>query len=171
MRMCFASGVAFILFLACGGTSPPNGPTADGSSPAVDSGVAGDGSVQQLCVDTINAYRATVGLPPLDRFASNESCVDGEAATDMAKNTAHSAFGTCVVPGAKAWGQNECPGWPLPVDQSLKACLAQMWAEGPGTGTAHGHYMNMTNTAYTKVACGFAISADGKTFWAAQDFQ
>ncbi|MCL2778695.1 MAG: CAP domain-containing protein [Polyangiaceae bacterium] len=133
---------------------------------------AGDGSVQQLCVDTINAYRATVGLPPLARWSDAESCVDGEAATDMAANIAHSAIGTCVTPNAKAWAQNECFWYPLPIDPSLLECFQQMWDEGPGEPyEEHSHYINMTNPAFTKVACGFAISADGKTFWATQDFQ
>ena len=129
----------------------------------------GDGSVQQLCVDTINQYRATIGLGPLMRWTDNESCVDGEAAADMGTGKAHGAYGTCL-PGAGA--QNECPGWPLPLEQSILQCLKMMWDEGPGEPySQHGHYINMTNTTYTKVACGFAISADGKTFWAAQDFQ
>ena len=28
-----------------------------------------------------------------------------------------------------------------------------------------GHYLNMKNTSYTKVACGIALSADGKKGW------
>ena len=28
-----------------------------------------------------------------------------------------------------------------------------------------GHYLNMRSTKYTKVACGFATSSDGKTGW------
>ena len=158
---------AALPILACGASSPEVlGLESDASSAAQN---AGDGSAQQLCVDTINAYRATLGLSPLARWKSNESCVDGEAKSDMASKVAHGAFGTCL--GGKGGAQNECPGYPMPIEQSLKGCLAQMWNEGPGTGTAHSHYTNMTNKNYTKVACGFAISADGKTFWATQDFQ
>ncbi|MCL2778997.1 MAG: trypsin-like serine protease [Polyangiaceae bacterium] len=145
------------------GASVPDAAAPDASAPANDP--------RQLCVDTINSYRATLNLPPLARWTEAESCVDGEAATDMANNTYHSAFGTCVTPGAKAWAQNECAGWSMP-EQSITQCLAQMWAEGPGDPySAHGHYINMTSTAYTKVACGYAVSANGKTYWATQDFQ
>ena len=50
-------------------------------------------------------------------------------------------------------------------------CLQAMWNEGPGSNFAtHGHYINMTSHSYTKVACGFAVLANG-TVWAAQDFQ
>ena len=46
-----------------------------------------------------------------------------------------------------------------------------MWKEGPGTDfSAHGHYINMTNTKYTKVACGFATTSAGK-IWSVQDFK
>ena len=33
-----------------------------------------------------------------------------------------------------------------------------------------GHYLNMKNTSYTKVACGIALSSDGKTGWFNVDF-
>jgi hypothetical protein len=147
--------------------SPPDAGTPDASPP--DAGTPASDPAQ-LCVDTINGYRATLGLRPLARWKEAESCVDGEAATDMSKNIAHSAFPRCLGGGGGA--QNECPGWPMPVEQSITKCLAQMWAEGPGEPySAHGHYIKMTNPKFTKVACGFAVAANGKTYWAAQDFQ
>jgi hypothetical protein len=46
-----------------------------------------------------------------------------------------------------------------------------MWAEGPGAfNQGHGHYINMSSTQYTKVACGAYMLPDGKV-WAVQDFQ
>jgi hypothetical protein len=46
-----------------------------------------------------------------------------------------------------------------------------MWAEGPGTDySMHGHYINMSNPQYTKVACGYYTTAKGQV-WAAQDFK
>jgi hypothetical protein len=46
-----------------------------------------------------------------------------------------------------------------------------MWAEGPGTDfSTHGHYINMSNPKYTKVACGYTTATNGK-IWAAQDFR
>lgn len=121
--------------------------------------------VEQLCVDTINAYRATLGRAPLARWTGAESCADSQGFSDNETQTAHSAFGRC---GERA--QNECPGWPGPSDVMIGNCLQAMWSEGPGTFPAHGHYINMANAGYTKVACGFAVLANGKV-WAVQDFQ
>jgi hypothetical protein len=46
-----------------------------------------------------------------------------------------------------------------------------MWDEGPGEPySAHGHYINMTNSSYSMVACGFYETADG-SFWSVQNFQ
>jgi hypothetical protein len=122
--------------------------------------------VEQLCVDTINAYRATIGRAPLARWTAAESCAEDQGFADAATQTAHSAFGQCGE-----WAQNECPGWPGPSDVMIANCLAAMWSEGPGSNFAtHGHYINMANGGYTKVACGFAVLPDGKV-WAVQDFQ
>ena len=121
--------------------------------------------VEQLCVDTINAYRATIGRAPLARWTAAEACAESQGFSDSETQTAHSAFGRCGE-----WAQNECPGWPGPSDVMIGNCLAAMWSEGPGTWPAHGHYINMANSSYTKVACGFAVLSDGKV-WAVQDFQ
>jgi len=46
-----------------------------------------------------------------------------------------------------------------------------MFDEGPGEPySAHGHYINMTNPAHSRVACGFYQGPDGR-WWAVQDFQ
>jgi hypothetical protein len=128
--------------------------------------MASDGSVEQLCVDTINMYRATLGLPPYARWTDGESCADGEAQSDSMTGTAHGAFGTC---GEHA--QDECPGWPTPESTAITGCLAQMWAEGPGSDFAtHGHYINMSSTQYTKASCGFYL-VNGNSVWATQNFQ
>ncbi|MCL2724495.1 MAG: trypsin-like serine protease [Polyangiaceae bacterium] len=130
----------------------PSTPPASSGTPAVD--------LQQLCVDTINGYRATRGLPALARWTSAESCVTKAASTDIAKNIPHSTFPECL--GGGGGTQSECTGWPMPIDQSITKCLAQMWAGGSAA---------MTSSKYTKVACGYAASADEKTYWATQDFQ
>ena len=120
----------------------------------------------QLCVDDINAFRATLGLPPYARWSAEEACASDEAAKDAAANQAHSAFGQCGE-----FAQNECPGWPGPPGSMIGNCLQMMWDEGPGAfNQGHGHYINMSSTAYTKVACGFHVLANGKV-WATQDFK
>jgi len=130
---------------ACGGSSDPE---------------------RDLCVDTINDYRATVGLAPYVRWKDGESCADGEASSDSSSGTPHGAFPSCGE-----FAQNECPGWPGPAIDMIPDCLAMMWAEGPGAdfGT-HGHYINMTSTQYTQVACGFHTQGDGSV-WSVQNFR
>lgn len=147
--------VAAPLVAACGGGSDGG---AGGSAPSDDPA--------QLCVDTINSYRATLSLPPYTRWTDEESCADSQAASDSKGGTAHGAFGMC---GEHA--QNECPGWPGTPKSMITGCLQAMWMEGPGTDfSTHGHYINMSSTSYTKVACGFTTLSDGSV-WAAQDFQ
>ena len=122
--------------------------------------------VEQLCVDTINAYRATLGRAPLQRWTTAEACADDQGFSDAQAQTPHSAFGRCGE-----YAQNECPGWPGPSGPMITSCLQAMWSEGPGSDFAtHGHYINMSNPGYTRVACGFAVLSNGKV-WAVQDFR
>ena len=120
----------------------------------------------QICVDRINQHRASIGRPPLARWTAAEACSDSEAVTDSETGRAHSAFGRCGE-----WAQNECPGWPGPADTMIVSCLQVMWNEGPGSDfSTHGHYINMSNPGYTKVACGYAVLPNGAV-WAVQNFQ
>ena len=142
--------------------------SAASSSAASSSATTGGGTTDpaQLCVDGINAFRATLSLPPYARWTQEEVCASDEAAKDAAANQAHSAFGQCGE-----WAQNECPGWSGPPGSMIGDCLQMMWDEGPGDfNQGHGHYINMSSTSYTKVACGFHVLANGKV-WATQDFK
>jgi len=121
-------------------------------------------SMRQQCVNKINEYRSTIDVPPLTRYTQGDSCADNEACSDSQSGIAHGAFGTCGV-----YAQNECPGY-----SSLGAisdtCLEQMWNEGPGEPySAHGHYINMANAAYTKISVGFYQTTSG-SIWAVFDF-
>jgi hypothetical protein len=156
------------------------------------SGAAGAGGtndlemVRQICIDTLNMYRATVMLDPVTRGSmSDETCSDMGAKQDADNNTPHSSAGNCAGYG----GQDTCPGWPIggfsgnaTLADALKNCLAQMWAEGPppngrdaciadrsGCFQMHGHYINMSEPRYTKAACGFYEMSDGK-WWMNQNF-
>src|SRR5262249_15314850 len=67
---------------SAGPTSDPSGgPTSDPSSATTTTGDPGDPYEQarQLCVDTINMYRGTLGLPPYQRWTDAEDCSDAEA--------------------------------------------------------------------------------------------
>jgi hypothetical protein len=142
--------------------SPP--PNEDAGT-TIDTGAPQDDTAEQLCVDTINQYRATLNLPPYQRWKADESCTDGQALADSVSGIPHSAFGKCGE-----YAQNECPGWPGPPAAMIPTCLSAMWAEGPGDFAHHGHYVNMSSTSYTMVSCGFATASDG-SIWATQDFK
>lgn len=127
---------------------------------------SGSTDAAQRCVDTINAYRGSIGRAPLARWTTAETCVEDQGFADNQSGTPHSAFGQCGE-----WAQNECPNWPGPPEQMIGSCLQLMWNEGPGEPySQHGHYINMANPSYTKVACGFAVLSNGRV-WAVQDFQ
>ncbi|HEY0133849.1 MAG TPA: CAP domain-containing protein [Nannocystis sp.] len=163
------------LALACGDSGGGDDDSGDstggatGSTPGTDPTTTAtddpDEAATQLCVDTINMYRATLGLAPLGRWKDAEDCSDAEAASDGKTGTPHGAFGMC---GEGA--QNECPGWPGPPASMIPGCLELMWSEGPGEDfAAHGHYINMSSTSFTRVACGFAEGDGG--VWSVQNFQ
>ena len=66
------------------------------------------------------------------------------------------------APAPRASGQ---PLGEVPVDEVRPA-----GAEGPGEPFSdHGHYINMTNESYTKVACGF-YTTPGGAVWSVQNF-
>jgi len=110
----------------------------------------------QVCVDFVNAFRASLGVPPLTRNKDKESCVDKQAAYDSTHG-AHAAFGQC-----QEYGQCECPNWPNSLN--FTQCLQQMINEGPGGG----HYEIMKNPNYKSIACGFSYASS--TYEATQDY-
>jgi hypothetical protein len=150
-RLAPSVAVALLVLPGCGSDDPEANPYE---------------AAAEACVDKINTFRATLDLPAYVRWSTEESCAGQEAAMDAASDTAHGAFGTCMESA-----QDECPAWPGPAESMIDGCLTRMWDEGPGADFAtHGHYINMSSTMYTKVACGFATLADGSV-WATQNFQ
>ena len=132
----------------------------DASGPPPPTGT----TAQEICVAEINKWRATENLPPLQRWSSAETCSDGEAKSDSETGTAHGAFGRRTENA-----QTECPGWPGKPEQMIAGCLKMMWEEKFGSGEK-GHYLNMKSTSFSKVACGFHVTAAGKV-WAVQNFR
>ena len=153
-RTLLASVVSLVV-VAC--SDDPSAPVAKqtGTSSASSADSA------DLCVTTINEYRATKGLPPYARWTDAETCTDGESQSDATSGKSHGSFGKCGE-----FAQNECPGWPAPATKMIPSCLKAMWAEGPGGG----HYEAMASTKYTKVACGFGTAQDS-SIWSAQNFR
>ena len=167
----------FIFFLmilfapyGCGGGS---GTDSSGNNLPAGSGTGGGSTTgssypaaAEDCVQLINQYRASIGLPPYQQWNDAEACADGEAKMDAEANQPHGSFGSC---GERA--QNTCPGWSGTPESMIGPCLQMMWAEGPGSDfSTHGHYINMSSTTYTRVACGFYVTPDGRV-WTVQDFR
>ena len=159
MNRAIACALGALLIAAC---SSSDGAGSDGGvTDPTDTYAA----ARVTCVDEINKYRATLGLAALAGWTSAAACADGQSKSDSESGKAHGAFGAC-----KESAQDECPNWPGPPDTLIKGCLQMMWAEGPGDFATHGHYVNMSSTKYTAVACGFHQTPGG-SFWAVQDFQ
>jgi uncharacterized protein YkwD len=127
------------------------------------------------CVARVNQLRYCVCLGPLARNTAGETCANQQAQYDSQSGTAHSGFtGNICTPRGSA--QNECPGW-RSVAQTISGCMLDMFDEGPPptspcTGdcfTTYGHFINMTNTRYTSVACGFYTTASGQV-WQVQNY-
>ena len=159
-----------------------SGAPEDGTAQDADSGVL---DPHQICVDKINALRATKSLSAYSRWTSAEDCVDGQATADEQSNSPHGSFGQC---GENA--QNECLGGGA---AGIERCLDSMWAEkdlpgcagcdacadaynpncpdcdfyGTQTGDVCGHYVNMSAKFFHQAACGFSTSGG----WAAIDFK
>jgi hypothetical protein len=139
--------------------------------------MASTGDFRQDCVDRINQFRTMCAcLPALARWTEAEACADMMAAHDTMTGTAHSGFtGKVCTPGGN--GQNECPNYKSET-QVVSTCLQQMWSEGPPPMTpcdgdcfqTYGHFINMTNPKFKKVACGLAMTSSGTNLWAVQNF-
>lgn len=136
--------------------APPTSPATSGANASADPFEP----ARAFCVQRINQYRATLGLPLLTRAPYAESCADRQAQYDGSMRTAHAAFSGCGE-----FAQNECPGWGGALTSALPGCLASMWSEGPGGG----HYEAMASKSYRYVACGISQTATG--WWIVHDFR
>jgi hypothetical protein len=133
------------------------------------------GDLHQDCVDRINQFRTQCAcLPALARRTDGEACADEMAQYDAEQNEAHAGHSDKIC--EPSGSQNSCPGYSSN-NQVISLCLQQMWDEGPPpmdpcTGECfqeYGHFINMTSTTVSKVACGFFTTSAGKV-WSVQNF-
>jgi uncharacterized protein YkwD len=164
------------------GGAGSDGASSGSSSSGASSGSTGGGSggtsddagasaeFLQHCVDDINMYRATIGVPPYTRSSSLESFAAQGSESDAMTGEAHGNFISTNGGNGIAYAENEIPGWPLDQYGSVTAITDQgmqmMWAEGPGGG----HYDNMASTMYTQAGCGTYTTSDGSV-WITTDFR
>ena len=163
-----ASGTTTSTTTTAGGTTTPTvcagGPLAAPIPNCAPPVQPSSGDFGQDCVDRINQFRWECQcLPPLERWSEAEGCTDQQSADDQASGVAHDNFGAC-----NENAQNTCPNWGSDASV-IDGCLQMMWDEGPGEPfSEHGHYINMSSTSYTKVACGRA--GNGQV-WSNQNFK
>lgn len=129
------------------------------------------------CLAKINEYRATENLEPLTLAPEEkQTCTDQEAADDLAENKAHGHFGNCGE-GAQNSGPNFSTSWRKTATDATNAFLKMMWEDEKALVTSGerdpdknedysyiGHYLNMKGN-YKTVACGIALTEDGKKGW------
>ena len=157
-----------------GGSSSGEGTTSSSGSVVV--------SWRDSCLKIVNDYRATEDLAPLAlASAEKQLCADAQSGDDLASGQAHSHFGDC---GESA--QNTGPNVHMTFDRSYadyaQLYLRMMWEDEKELVTSGerdpersedypyiGHYLNMKGD-YKTLACGFAVSADGRTGWFNVDF-
>ena len=129
------------------------------------------------CLAKINEYRATENLEPLTLAPEEkQTCTDQEAADDLAENKAHGHFGNCGE-GAQNSGPNFSTSWRKTATEATDAFLKMMWEDEKALVVSGkrdpdkkedysyiGHYLNMKGN-YKTVACGIALTEDGKKGW------
>ena len=127
------------------------------------------GNPYQDCVARINQLRRKCQcLPPLKRWKDGEACANQHAKHD-GQHGIHKGFNAKICE-PQGYAQNECPAWPS-AGQIVEGCLQRMWDEGPGKRfSKHGHYVNMSNPSFKRVACGFAKDSNGEV-WSVQNFR
>ena len=136
-------------------TSPPTAATPP-ASPTVPNGTSHPAE-QTQCVEFTNAYRATLQLPAYPRASALDTFATAAAQNDGQSHMAHQHF-YATNGGGVSSAENMIPWWPLAqhhtIEQILRTGLAQMWAEGPGSG----HYENMRSTRYRTMGCGIYVN-------------
>jgi hypothetical protein len=182
LSLCLTAGA---LASGCsGGNAPPGGdagrdsgylemcsggPLAAPIVPCAPRPPPSTGDPAQDCVDRINQFRWECQcLPPLARWSDGEMCAAANAEYDFMTGVPHSGFRDRIC--ESGFGQNECPGW-RSIEHTIDQCLQAMWDEGPGADfQMHGHYLNMSSTRFTRVACGWYETPRGDV-WAVQNFR
>ena len=162
-------------------SSAASSSSAESSSSAKSSSSTGNAffseNWREACLDKINEYRATENLEPLTLAPEEkQTCTDKEAADDLASNKAHAHFGDCGE-GAQNSGPNFNTSWRKTAVEVSDAYLKMMWEDEKALVTSGerdpnkdedysyiGHYLNMKGN-YKTVACGIALSEDGKKGW------
>ena len=159
-------------------------PVVDAGTPTPDAGTPNDGFdvFQHHNLDVINAYRAKLAVAPLTLDAQRSTFALAGSVQSTKDHIAHKHF---IDAGSTIWSlgfkstagenQGDPNGWYKmdndPTTNEMKQIdqiQLQMYNEGPGTGAAHGHYMNMMNTQFKRV--GIGLLEVGSSLYLTNDF-
>jgi hypothetical protein len=176
---CFAGMVVLLV-----GASGCAADTSDGEDDA-DDGVAETSEAittfstfQRRNLAVVNAYRARKGLVPLKLSASLSTFAQAGSVELSHDHKPHAHF---IAAGAAIFkkgfklsageNQGDPHGWPVLVQNDpAKNRNAQiddiqkvMFAEGPGAGEVHGHYMNIMNPKFRRIGVGL-VDVGGKLY-------
>ena len=136
---------------------------------------------QKHNLSVVNAYRAKKGIAPLKLAASLSTFALAGSKELQKDHIPHAHFIAAAKSGA-LWhdgfktmageNQGDPNGWPQlvvgdePANEKaqIDAIQKMMFAEGPGTGEAHGHYENMMNPKFHRLGVGLVRASGGKLY-------
>ena len=160
------------------GDDPANAGDADDGVAETSEAITSFTSFQRHNLTVINVYRAKKNLVPLQLSASLSTFAHAGSVQLSHDHSPHAHFigaGSSIFSqgfkSSAGENQGDPHGWPVlnandvtanrnaQIDDIQKA----MFAEGPGAGHAHGHYMNMMNAKFRRVGVGL-VDVGGKLY-------
>jgi Cysteine-rich secretory protein family len=164
-----------------GGSGNAGGAGGSGGADAGTDSAPNDGfdQFQHHNLDVINQYRATLNIAPLvldqqlSAFAlagSQELSQDHQPHQHFINASNDGSIWSSGFNSQAAENQGDPNGWYVmasdpttnELDQ-IDSIQAAMFAEGPGTGEAHGHYTNMMNAQLTRLGVGL-LEVNGQLY-------
>ena len=135
------------------------------------------------CLRLANEYRATEGVAPLELADEDvQWCTVQQAKADAEVDKAHANSRMCGI-GAQNTGPRFSTTWKKDASSAVQSFIKMMWEDEKALVTSGerdpnkdedytyiGHYLNMRNAAYTKLACGIYVYDDGKKAWFNMNF-
>lgn len=135
------------------------------------------------CLRLANEYRATEGVAPLELADEDvQWCTVQQAKADAEVDKAHANSRMCGI-GAQNTGPRFSTTWKKDASSAVRSFIKMMWEDEKALVTsgekdpdksedypAIGHYLNMRNATYTKLACGIYVYDDGKKAWFNMNF-
>jgi uncharacterized protein YkwD len=173
LSRCLLLALSSIILVACSGD-------ASIQTDEEDEALTNFDQFQKHNLSVVNAYRAKKGIAPLKLAASLSSFALAGSKELEKDHSPHAHFIAAAKSGA-LWhdgfkttageNQGDPHGWPELAtdptkneDMQIDAIQKMMYAEGPGTGEAHGHYENMMNGKFHRLGVGLVRATGGKLY-------